>query len=240
MSPLFFRSYVLLLLLCILPMSLFAEPKIPQEKLAEGVRMAAFFLTLSLLPLLLMAATSFVRVLIVLSFFRKALSGEEILPPVALLALSFVLSLLVMLPVLKKLHQQVWIPWEQGKLTDSQALEKGLNIWKLFMLGETEEKQILLFAQMTRQTVPAKKEEIPLEVLFPAFVAGEVGKALKMGVWIYFPFLLVDLLLALCLAIFQLNLPLPVVSLPCKLAIFLAADGWNLLIQGLVKSFHTW
>jgi flagellar biosynthetic protein FliP len=193
---------------------------------------------LSILPFLLVMCTSFVRIVVVLSLVRSAI-GASALPPNAVISgLALVLTLVVMAPTVQQIGRDAVTPYARGSLTQSQALERAAVPLRSFMLRQTRVADIALFERVARRR-PEPAQRVPLTVLVPAFVVGELRSAFAIGFALYLPFVAIDLAVAaMLMGLGMMMLSPPVVSLPVKLLLFVMVDGWALVCGGVSASFR--
>ena len=193
---------------------------------------------LSIVPFLLMMCTSFVRIVVVLSLVRSAI-GTSSLPPNAVLSgIALVLTLVVMAPTLQQIGHDAVNPYAHGKLSQSQALDRGTAPLRAFMLRQTRVADIELFERVAHRPREASGS-VPLVVLVPAFVVGELRGAFAIGFALYLPFVAIDLAVsAMLMGLGMMMLSPPVVSLPVKLLLFVMVDGWALVCGGVASSFR--
>ena len=209
-------------------------------KLATPIKILFLMTALSLAPALLVLMTSFTRIVIVLAFVRQALATQQIPPNLVLTGLAMFLTVFIMGPIWKEMHDQAYVPYSEGKLTEKEALARGLKPLRQFMGRQTRKKDLKLFVELSKSPAPATFEDIPTTVLVPAFVISELRTAFQMGFLIFLPFIIVDLICGTVLmSLGMVMLPPAMVALPLKLLLFVLADGWRLVIQSLVVSFHT-
>lgn len=194
---------------------------------------------LTFLPAALLMMTSFTRIIIVLSLLRHALGTQTAPPNQVLVGLSLFLTFFVMSPVLDTLYAEAYLPLSENKITYAQAIERGAVPLRRFMLRQTREADIALFARMTHAAPKFQSaEEVPMRLLIPAFVTSELKTAFQIGFMIFIPFLIVDMVVASVLMSMGMMMMSPVmVSLPFKLMLFVLVDGWHLLIGSLLASF---
>lgn len=208
-------------------------------KLATPLKILFMMTALSLAPALLILMTSFTRIVIVLGFVRHALATQQIPPNLVLTGLALFLTAFIMAPIWKEMHDQAYVPYSQGKLNEREALELGLKPLREFMGKQTRKKDLKLFVELSNTPAPATFDDIPTTVLVPAFVISELRTAFQMGFLIFLPFIIVDLVVGTVLmSLGMVMLPPAMVALPLKLLLFVLADGWRLVIQSLVVSFH--
>ena len=198
-----------------------------------------FLLTfLTLLPALLLAMTPMVRLLVVFHFLRQALGTQTAPSNQILMALGLVMTWFLMQPVLMQVDKVAVEPFRQGQITGMEAVDRGMEPPKHFMLHYAREKDLALFASATLPGRPAKAEDLPLRVVVPAYMQSELKAGFQIGAVLFLPFLLVDLVIAsITTSIGMLQLPPVIISTPLKILLFVMVDGWNLLAHTLLKSF---
>lgn len=208
------------------------------DQVASVLKVVAMLTILSLAPAILMMTTSFVRIVIVLSFLRQAI-GTQVLPPNQLIiGLSLFLTAFVMAPVWKNVHEKALVPYFDNKMSQSEALSITEGSFRKFMFGQTREKDLSLFIKLAKIETPKKRADVPTYLLIPAFMISELKTAFQIGFMIYIPFLILDMVVAsVLMAMGMMMLPPIVISLPFKLILFVLVDGWQLIIGSLVKSF---
>jgi len=199
-----------------------------------------FFTALSFLPAVLLLMTGFTRIVIVLSLFRQAIGTQAAPPNQVIVGLSLFLTFFVMSPTLDKVYADAWLPYQANTISFSEALAKGEVPMREFMLKQTRQSDVQLFAKLAKLPADVKGEAVPLKVLVPAFVASELKSAFQIGFLIFIPFLIIDMIVASVLMSLGMMMLSPVlVALPFKLMLFVLADGWNLLLGSLAASFVT-
>jgi flagellar biosynthetic protein FliP len=192
---------------------------------------------LSFLPAMLMLMTSFTRILIVLSLLRQAMGLVTTPPNAVLVGLALFITAAVMAPVTEKVYADAWQPYVAGRINFEQALDRGVEPVKAFMLRQTRADDLNLFVKLSGKTY-AKPEEVPLTSVIPAFAISEIRSAFLIGFVIFLPFLAIDFAVASILTALGMVMVSPITfSLPLKLIVFVLADGWAMLIGGLVDSF---
>ena len=193
---------------------------------------------LSFVPAILMTMTSFTRIVIVFHFLRQALGTQEQPSNQILLGLALFLTVFVMAPVGDQVNTLALQPAMAGRITVTQALERGAPPVKTFMLKQTRERDLALFVELAKQPRPKTPDELPMRVVVPAFVISELKTGFQMGFFLFLPFLLIDLVVSTTLlSMGMLQLPPAMISLPFKIMLFVMIDGWNLLVGSLVRSF---
>jgi flagellar biosynthetic protein FliP len=195
---------------------------------------------LTFLPAALLMMTGFTRIIIVLSLLRHALGTQTSPPNQVLLGLSLFLTFFVMAPVMDKIYADAYLPLTENRITFPQALERGAVPLRKFMLKQTREADIGLFARMANLQKLESPDDIPMRVLIPAFVTSELKTAFQIGFVIFIPFLVIDMVVASVLMSMGMMMMSPVmVSMPFKLMLFVLVDGWHLLLGSLMQSFGT-
>ncbi len=197
-----------------------------------------FFTALSFLPALLLMMTGFTRIVIVLSLLRQALGTPTAPPNQVVLGMSLFLTFFVMSPTLDKVYANAWQPYAANQIALDEALKRGELPMREFMLKQTRQADVQLFARLAKLPSDLKSEDVPFKVLVPAFVTSELKSAFQIGFLIFIPFLIIDMIVASVLMSLGMMMLSPVlVALPFKLMLFVLADGWNLLMGSLAASF---
>ena len=198
-----------------------------------------FILTIiSLAPSIFMMMTSFTRILVVLHFVRSALGTQQTPPNQILIGIALFLTLFIMSPVLKEINEEALKPYSAGDISQEVAIERGLEPLREFMLKQVNDKDLKLFMDINEMEPVTNFDEIPTEVLIPAFLISELRAAFIIGFLIYIPFIIIDMVVASTLmSMGMMMLPPVMISLPFKILLFVAADGWGLVIGRLVESF---
>jgi flagellar biosynthetic protein FliP len=198
-----------------------------------------FVLTLiTLLPAILMAMTPLVRLLVVFHFLRQALGTQTAPSNPTLLALALMMTWFLMTPVLNQIDQQAVEPYRAGQVTGWEAIDRGAQPVKLFMLRYAREKDLALFTAAGQVPRPNRPEDLPMQVVVPSYILSELKAGFSIGAVLFLPFLLIDMVTAsITTSIGMFQLPPVVVSTPLKILLFVMVDGWNLLANSLLKSF---
>jgi len=205
-----------------------------------SVQTLVLLTSLSFLPALLLSMTSFTRILIVLGLLRIAIGTQSAPPNQILVGLSLFLTFFVMSPVFDKVHSEAYKPFSENKISVEQAMERGVQPFKQFMLKQTREADLALFAKLANIEKMEGPEQVPLRILLPAFVISELKTAFQIGFTIFIPFLIIDLVVAsVLMSMGMMMVPPATISLPFKLMLFVLVDGWQLLIGALAQSFYT-
>lgn len=239
----------LLLSLCLLCFPAFAaaDPSLPAVvvKNAAGgttyslsIQILALMTVLTMLPALLLMMTSFTRIIIVLSILRQALGTAQTPSNQILIGLSLFLSLFIMAPVFNQAYQQAYKPYVNEKIGADEALTKLKLPFHKFMMAQTREDDIGLFARIANDKPYNTPEDVPFTVLMPAFLTSELKTAFQIGFMLFIPFLIIDLVVASVLMAMGMMMLSPlIISLPFKLMLFVLVDGWSLVIGTLASSF---
>jgi len=198
-----------------------------------------FVLTLiTLLPSILMAMTPLVRLLVVFHFLRQALGTQTAPSNPTLLGLALMMTWFLMTPVLTQVDQQAVEPYRGGQITGMDAIDRGSEPVKQFMLRYTREKDLALFTAAGQIARPNTPGDLPMRVVIPAYILSELKAGFAIGAVLFLPFLLIDMVTAsITTSIGMFQLPPVVVSTPLKILLFVMVDGWNLLAGSLLKSF---
>ncbi|HEY8085393.1 MAG TPA: flagellar type III secretion system pore protein FliP [Methylophilaceae bacterium] len=195
---------------------------------------------LTFLPAALMMMTAFTRIVIVLSLMRQALGTLQSPPNQVIVGLALFLTLFVMGPVFDKIYVDAYQPFRDDKINIMQALEKGSQPLKEFMLRQTRKEDLALFVKISKSPALQGPEDVPLRILVPAYTISELKTAFQIGFIIFIPFLIIDLVVASVLMAMGMMMLSPVtISFPFKLMLFVLVDGWSLIIGSLVQSFYT-
>jgi flagellar biosynthesis protein FliP len=199
-----------------------------------------FFTALSFLPAVLLLMTGFTRIVIVLSLLRQALGTQAAPPNQVIIGLSLFLTFFVMSPTFDKVYDNAYKPFTENRINAEEAFKRGEAPLREFMLKQTRQADLMLFARLAKLPADTKAETVPLKVLVPAFVTSELKSAFQIGFMIFIPFLIIDMVVASVLMSLGMMMLSPVlVALPFKLMLFVLADGWNLLLGSLAASFAT-
>jgi flagellar biosynthesis protein FliP len=199
-----------------------------------------FFTALSFLPAVLLLMTGFTRIVIVLSLLRQALGTQAAPPNQVIVGLSLFLTFFVMSPTFDKVYDDAYKPFTENRINAEEAFKRGEIPLREFMLKQTRQADVMLFARLAKLPADTKAEAVPLKVLVPAFVTSELKSAFQIGFMIFIPFLIIDMVVASVLMSLGMMMLSPVlVALPFKLMLFVLADGWNLLLGSLAASFAT-
>jgi flagellar biosynthetic protein FliP len=206
---------------------------------ATPVKLVVIFAALAVLPSLLVMMTSFTRIVIVLSFVRRALTTQSIPPTIAVIGLALFLTLYTMAPTYSRINTEAVQPYLADQVPlDVAAIKAGTCI-KEFMLRQSRKSDLALFVEMAKAPAPATATDIPLHIVVPAFIISEFRTAFEIGCLLFIPFLLIDMVSAsVLLSAGMIMLPPVMISLPFKLILFILVDGWGLLARSLSLGFR--
>lgn len=209
------------------------------QQTGTSLQILLLMTVLSLAPAILMLMTSFTRIIIVLSFVRNALGTQQLPPNQVLVGLALFLSFFVMAPTWNQINTSAVQPYMKNQITQTEALDKAEEPLRIFMFKQTREKDLELFVGLSKMAQPKTYRDVPTYVLIPAFVISELKTAFQMGFAIFIPFIVIDMIVSSTLmSIGMMMLPPMMISLPFKLLLFVLVDGWHLVVQSLVTSFH--
>jgi len=193
---------------------------------------------LTVLPAILMAMTPMVRLLIVFHFLRQALGTQTAPSNPTLMGLALMMAWFLMAPVFNQVDQQAVEPYRSGQITGFEAIDRGAEPVKIFLLRYAREKDLELFAAAGQIPRPNTAEDLPMRVVVPAYILSELKAGFAIGAVLFLPFLLIDMVTAaITTSIGMFQLPPVVVSTPLKILLFVMVDGWNLLARSLLRSF---
>ena len=205
---------------------------------SSAVKIFLLVTALSFASALVLSVTSFTRIMIVLSFLRQALGTPQLPPNQVMVGLALFLTMFIMAPTASRVHRDALGPYLDDKMTAGEALERGEGPLRDWMLRQTRDDDLRLFFDVSGQQRPARGQALPMTVVIPAFMVSELGTAFRMGLYLFIPMLLVDVLIAsVLMSLGMMMVPPQMISLPLKIGIFLLAGGWNLVVSSLVRSF---
>lgn len=194
---------------------------------------------LTLIPAVLLSMTPFVRILVVFHFLRQALGTTSTPTNQTLIGLSLFLTYFIMQPVGAQVYQAAVIPLESGTVNAVGALELSAGPVRQFMLKYTREADLALFVEISKEPRPSRPEDLSMRVIIPAYIVSELKAGFQIGMVLFLPFLVIDLVVAsITTSVGMLQLPPVVISTPLKILLFVMVDGWHLVVGSLVKSFY--
>ncbi len=214
------------------------NPAQSPNEVAQSLQILLLLTVITLAPAILIMMTSFIRIIIVLSFTRTAIGTNQMPPNQVMVGLALFLTLFVMWPTWTKVNDTALQPYLQGRMTQEAAFAKGMEPIRQFMYKQTRTKDLKLFIGAARLKRPEKMQDIPTQVLIPAFVVSELKTAFTIGFMIFIPFLVIDMIVASTLmSMGMMMLPPIMISLPFKILLFVMVDGWHLVVRSLILSF---
>jgi len=204
-----------------------------------SIQVLALMTVLTLLPAALMMMTSFTRIIIVLSILRQAVGLMQAPSSQTLVGISLFLTFFIMAPVFDRIYQDAMKPYLEEKMNLQDALVKAGAPLRKFMLGQTRENDISMFARISGKKGIESPEQVPMTILVPAFVTSELKTAFQIGFLLFIPFLIIDLVVASVLMSMGMMMLSPmIISLPFKIMLFVLVDGWNIVMGTLASSFY--
>ena len=204
-----------------------------------ALRILVILTLIAIAPTLIIMMTSFTRIIIVLHFTRQALNTQTAPPNTVLIGIALFLTLFIMQPTLTEIYTEAVAPFEAGEMEGEEALAKAAAPIRKFMYSQTLKKDVGMFMEINRLEWNGELNEIPMTVLVPSFIISELRTAFVMGFLIYIPFIVIDMVVASTLmSMGMMMLPPTTISMPFKILLFVLADGWYLIIKGLVDSFY--
>lgn len=194
---------------------------------------------LALAPSILIMVTSFVRIVIVLSFLRRALGTQTMPPDQIMVGLSLFLTMFIMMPVFTDINNNAIQPYLAQQIQFNDALKEASTPVRNFMLRQVSEKDVALFVRISKMPPPKNVDDLPFEVIIPAFITSELKTGFIIGFILFIPFLVVDMVVAsVLLSMGMMMLPPVMISMPFKIILFVLVDGWHLIIRQMVTSFR--
>lgn len=207
--------------------------------LEPSLQIVVLLVLLSMLPLIVVTMTPFLRILIILSLLRTSLGTQQVPPNLVLIGMAMILTGYVMGPAMNEINEKALIPLSNQRITVPVAIGEAYGPLKRFMLKQTEMKDLAFFYRLSNTPSPESPNEVGFRQLIASFLLSELRTSFQIGFLIFIPFLVIDLIIAnILLALGMIMLSPTIVSLPFKLLIFVAVDGWTLIIKGLVESFN--
>lgn len=240
----------ILLLILFVPAGALAAPVIPNVNIGVGasdnpqevavtLQVMALLTILSIAPSILIMTTSFIRIIVVLSFLRNALSTQNMPPNQVVVALALFLSFYIMSPYWSQANENGLQPYLAGQISQAEAVSKVVEPMREFMFKQTRESDLALLVNLSKAERPESQADVPTFTLIPAFLISELKTAFQIGFMIYIPFIVIDMIVASTLmSMGMMMLPPVMISLPFKILLFVMVDGWHLLIRSLIVSFN--
>jgi len=209
------------------------------EDVSVTLQILLLMTILSLAPALLILTTAFTRIVVVLHFLKQALGTPQMPPPQVLVGLAMFLTFFVMSPVWNKVNNEALQPYLNNKMSMTQAYDKGIVPLRDFMAKQTREEDLALFVKMANMEKPKTMDDVPTYVLIPAFAISELRIGFQIGLLLFVPFVIIDLVVAsILMSMGMMMLPPTMISLPFKILLFVLVDGWHLIVGSVISSFH--
>ncbi|OFA29189.1 flagellar biosynthesis protein flip [Clostridioides difficile] len=220
-------------------MELLSKLPLADVPYTSSMQLFLFLTALMFLPFVMFMMTSFVRIVISLSFLKSALGAQQAIPSQILVGLAIVLTIFIMRPVLNEINEKALQPYMKEEVTMEEAMKEAEGPIKEFLLTQTRQTDLDLFVEQAGlKEKKLTRENIPLSVVVPAFAISELKTAFQIGFLIYIPFLIIDLVVAsVLMSMGMFMLPSVMISLPFKLLLFVMVDGWNLIVKTLILGF---
>lgn len=210
-----------------------------EGSLASTLQILMILTVITLAPSILIMLTSFTRIVIVLHFVRSALGTQSTPPNQIIIGLALFLTFFIMSPVITEINTNAIQPLSRGEITQEEAFKAGVAPVRTFMLEQTNVEDLRLFMDIAGIATVETVDEIPITVVIPSFIISELRQAFIIGFCIYIPFIIIDMVVASTLmSMGMMMLPPTMISMPFKILLFIVADGWNLIIGELVKTFY--
>ncbi len=204
-----------------------------------ALRILILITLIAFAPAILIMVTSFTRIIIVMHFTRSALGTQSAPPNQVLIGISVFLTLFIMGPVFTQINEEAIKPFDKGEITQEVALERAIEPLREFMYAQTQSKDVAVFMEIAGEAWDGSPESVPTSVLIPSFILSELRTAFIIGFLIYIPFIVIDMVVSsVLMSMGMMMLPPTTISMPFKILLFVLADGWNLVIVNLVKTFY--
>lgn len=209
------------------------------DNLPMTLKIVVLLTILSLAPALAVMVTSFTRTIIVLSFLKHALGPQQAPPSQVLVGLSLFLTVFIMAPTWKQINETALQPLVRKEIVEAEAWQRAVTPIREFMLRQTRQKDLGMFASMAGIKAPKSVDNVPLQAVVPAFVVSELTTAFQIGFLLFIPFLVIDMVVAsVLMSMGMMMLPPVTISMPFKILLFVLVDGWHLVVHSLVTSFR--
>jgi flagellar biosynthetic protein FliP len=209
-------------------------------EVALSLQLLLLLAVVSLAPSIIVLCTAFLRISIVFDFIKRALSLQQVPPNQVLMGIALFLTVFIMWPTLDQIYQNSFKPFGDGKISIEKMYQEAEGPIKRFMWRQmgNDYSNVELFLKMGNYPKPATKGDVPIHVLIPAFVLHEMTVAFKIGILLFIPFIIIDMVVASTLmSMGMIMLPPVMISMPFKLVLFVLVDGWGLITMQLVRSF---
>ncbi len=210
------------------------------QKLGSALEIVLLMTVLAMAPAIVMTMTCFTRIVIVLSFLKRAMSMQDLPPAMITTGFALFMTMFVMKPVVTDVYEKAYVPYVENRMDWQQAAGIATGRMNEFMLSQTREEDVKLILELSRTPRPATAMATPFHVTVPAFVLSEIKTAFQMGFVLFLPFVVIDLVISsILVSMGMFSLPPVVVSTPLKLLLFILVGGWDLVVVSLASSFNT-
>ena len=244
-----YRRLLVMAMLLVVPLAASAQPGLPAlavtssgdgaQTYSISIQILLMMTVLTLLPAALIMMTSFTRIIVVLAILRQALGTAQTPSSQVLVGLALFLSLFIMMPVFDVIHDEAFQPYMAEEMEFQEALDRASRPLRQFMLSQTRETDLKLFAYIAGHEPLVSRDEVPFSLLMPAFVTSELKTAFQIGFLMFLPFLIIDLVVASVLMSMGMVMLSPlIISFPFKIMLFVLVDGWALVMGTLASSFY--
>ncbi|MBQ1192887.1 MAG: flagellar type III secretion system pore protein FliP [Lachnospiraceae bacterium] len=209
------------------------------EGISSALQIVLVLTVIALCPSILIMLTSFTRILIVMHFTRSALGTQSAPPNQILIGISLFLTIFIMAPVFSEVYEEAYVPFSNNEMTQEEFFDTAIEPIREFMFNQVEDADLDSMCQVAGITSVSSRDDVPTTVLIPAFIISELRIAFFIGFLIYIPFLVIDMVVSsVLMSMGMMMLPPTTISMPFKILLFVLADGWNLIIVNLVKTFN--
>lgn len=209
------------------------------QEVALSLQILFLITILTIAPSIIIMTTSFIRVAIILKFVQRALSLQQEPPNQVIMGMALFITFFIMSPTIETIYEEAYEPYSRQEMTTEEFFIKALSPMREFMFSQTREKDIDLFLALAKKERPEKQDDVSTVVLIPAFIISEITYAFQIGILLFIPFVVVDMIVAsILMSMGMIMLPPVMVSLPFKLILFILVDGWHLITLKTVQSFH--
>jgi len=211
-----------------------------KQKLGSAIEIVLLMTLLAMAPALVMTMTCFTRIVVVLSFLKRAMSMQDLPPAMITTGFALFMTIFIMKPVVSDIYDNAYVPYTEDQLDWKEAAGIASDRMNRFMLSQTREADVALILELSREPAPATVLETPFHITVPAFVLSEIKTAFQMGFVLFLPFVVIDLVISsILVSMGMFSLPPVVVSTPLKLLLFILVGGWDLVVVSLAQSFAT-
>ncbi len=211
-----------------------------RQNLGSALEIVLLMTVLAMAPALVMTMTCFTRIVVVLSFLKRAMSMQDLPPAMVTTGFALFMTIFVMRPVATDIYDQAYVPYAENRIDWREAADIAGRRMNAFLLAQTREDDVALLLELSRTPRPATALETPFHVAVPAFVLSEIKTAFQMGFVLFLPFVVIDLIISsILVSMGMFSLPPVVVSTPLKLLLFILVGGWDLVVSSLAQSFAT-